>query len=81
MEALDGLLRGNVVYVADMLAQHFAAQSLAVRDGSWDAAKWLVLIQVDPRPAALADHEEEILRRLEAGDLKLHDFAKRVKTT
>ena len=62
-------------------SQHFVAQSLAVRDGSWDAAKWLELIQVDPRPVALADHEEEIVRRLEAGDLKLRDLARKVKST
>ena len=80
-EALDGLPRGNVVYVTDMRSQRFVAQSLVVRDGSWDVAKWLELIQVDPRPAALADHEEEIVRRLEAGDLKLRDLARKVKST
>ncbi|CAK0821056.1 unnamed protein product [Prorocentrum cordatum] len=76
-EGLDLLLRGRTAAVADILAQRFKAIQVAVGDGGWSAAKWLELIPPRGQPLALCNEEEEMIRSIQHGELKLEAEAQR----
>ena len=78
-EALDLLLQGRTAAVADILAQRFKAIQVAVGDGSWSAAKWLELIPPRDQPLALRNEEEEMIRSIQHGELKLEELASRLR--
>ncbi|CAK0883094.1 unnamed protein product, partial [Prorocentrum cordatum] len=50
-EAIDGLLRGQVVEVSDLPRQELKARTIAFRDGHWRSARWLTLIPSESMPA------------------------------
>ena len=78
-EALDLLLQGRTAAVADILAQRFKAIQVAVNDGDWSAAKWLELIPPRDQPLALRNEEEEMIRSIQHGELKLEELASRLR--
>jgi len=78
-EAMDLLLQGRTAAVADILAQRFKAIQVAVNDGDWSAAKWLELIPPRDQPLALRNEEEEMIRSIQHGELKLEELASRLR--
>ena len=74
-ECIDMVLRGRSVEAADMMVQRFKSCLLAVRDGHTRAARWLELLPVESSGGAVGIEEEEMVRRLEAGELKLRALA------
>ena len=74
-ESIDGLLRGQTTPVLDLLMQRFKAKTMALRDGTWAAARWLELLPADSAPSAVSLSELETVRSLQAGELKLAELA------
>jgi hypothetical protein len=78
-EAIDGLLRGRQLETLDLLMQRLKAAMLATHDRSWQTARWLELL-APPKTAGVLDmEEEELVRKLEVGELKIQDVLKRLK--
>jgi hypothetical protein len=74
-EALDGLLKGEVIQVLDLLMQRFKATTLAAVEGSTRASRWLELIPTSTEMVA-SPEELEVAKRAEAGELKLKALVK-----
>ena len=79
-EAMDLILRGHHLETLDLLMQRFKASTLAIKDGNWSSARWLELIPIDSDGAALSHDEVELVRAVEAGELKLEDLVARLKS-
>jgi len=77
--SLDGLLKGQVTRVLDILMQRFKAVTMSIKDNSWSAAKHLELLPTDPGPSATSVDEEELVRRVQAGELKLEELVARLR--
>ncbi|CAK0868119.1 unnamed protein product [Prorocentrum cordatum] len=75
-EAIDFLLQGKIPQAPDILTQRLKAAQVAVGDGRWGAAKWLELAPAKDEPTTLRDEEEEMIRSVELGGLKLEGSAK-----
>ena len=56
-----------------------ACTHMAVNDGDWSAAKWLELIPPRDQPLALRNEEEEMIRSIQHGELKLEELASRLR--
>ena len=54
------------------------ATQVAISDGHWDAAKWLELIPAKDEPTTLRN-EEEMIRSIELGELKLEELTARLR--
>ena len=78
-EVLDLLLEGRNLEAMDMLMQRFKACQLVCRDRNWRSARWLELIPPDPDMTAVGIDEEELLRKIEYGELKLAELAAKIK--
>ena len=50
---------------------------MALHDGGWGAARWLVLLPPEAIGAVASPDEEEIARRVEAKELRPRGFLKR----
>ena len=74
-EALDHLIRGDVLRTADVLAQRFKAVELAGQEGSWLVAQHLELIPPS-RMSATEDKEKTLAAREELRALKLREKLK-----
>ena len=70
-EAIDGILRGRSLQTLDLMVQRFKSCLTTVRDGHSRAARWLELLPCESSDAALSLDEEELVKLLEAGELKL----------
>ncbi|CAK0814337.1 unnamed protein product, partial [Prorocentrum cordatum] len=79
-ESLDLLIQGKLPEAMDMLMQRFKACQLACKDKHWRSARWLELIPPDADMAAINIEEEELLRKIEYGELKLAELAGKLKT-
>ena len=77
-EAIDGLLRGQVVEVSDLLLQEFKARTMALRDGHWRSARWLTLIPSEAMPAGASQDEEAAAERVEAREMKVAELRRRL---
>ena len=78
-EALDGLLRGRTLETADLLAMRLKAAMLAAQEGMWQVARHLELLPPMQKHLPLNQEEETLIRRVEAGDLKLRDLVQKIK--
>ncbi|CAK0868476.1 unnamed protein product [Prorocentrum cordatum] len=78
-ESLDLLIQGKLPEAMDMLMQRFKACQLACKDKHWRSARWLELIPPDADMAAINIEEEELLRKIEYGELKLAELAGKLK--
>ncbi|CAK0797071.1 unnamed protein product, partial [Prorocentrum cordatum] len=78
-EAIDFLLQGKIPQALDILTQRLKAAQVAVGDGHWGAAKWLELILAMDEPSTLRDEEEEMVRSIELGELKLEELSSRLR--
>jgi len=79
VEAIDGLLRGNTLQVCDLLVQQFKATTMAVKDESWGAARWLQLIPHEvTRNSTISADDEFQARRMELQDLKARELKARL---
>ena len=78
-EAIDSGLMGRTAHVLDLLMQRFKAKTMALRDGTWAAARWLELLPADSAPSAVSLGELETVRTLQAGELKLAELASKHK--
>ena len=78
-EALDGLLKGQILEVGDLLAMRLKAVMLASQEGSWAVAKHLELLPPTSKHLPI-DHEEEMLiKQVEAGELKVRALVAKLK--
>jgi len=77
-EAIDGLLRGQVVEVSDLLMQEFKARTMALRDGHWRSARWLTLVPHESLPAGATQDEEAAAERVEAREMKVAELRRRL---
>ena len=78
-EALDGLLRGRTLETGDLLAMRLKAAMLAAQEGSWQVARHLELLPPVQRNLPLNQDEETLIRKVEAGDMKLRDLVDKIK--
>ena len=78
-EAIDLLLQGKVTQALDVLTQRMKAVQVAVGDGHWGAAKWLELIPAKDEPTTLRNDEEEMIRSIELGELKLEELTAKLR--
>ncbi|CAK0806547.1 unnamed protein product [Prorocentrum cordatum] len=77
-EAIDGLLRGQVVEVSDLLTQEFKARTMALRDGHWRSARRLTLTPSESLPAGASRDEEAAAERAEAREMKVAELKRRL---
>ncbi|CAK0895307.1 unnamed protein product, partial [Prorocentrum cordatum] len=56
-EAVDLLMQGKVAHACDLIVQRLRALQVATTDGSWAAARWLVLIPPRNDPTAICSEE------------------------
>ena len=78
-EALDGLLRGRTLETGDLLAMRLKAAMLAAQEGSWQIARHLELLPPMQKHLPLNQEEETLIRKVEAGELKLRDLFLKIK--
>ena len=78
-EAIDGLLRGRVLEVLDLLVMRMKAQMVAIKDKNTRSSRWLELIPVEMGASAVTQDEEELIRRVEVGEMKAEELLRRVK--
>ena len=78
-EALDGLLRGRTLETGDLLAMRLKAAMLAAQEGSWQIARHLELLPPMQKHLPLNQEEETLIRKVEAGEMKLRDLLVKIK--
>ena len=77
-EAVDLLMQGKAAHACDLIVQRLKALQVATTDGSWAAAKWLELIPPRDEPTAIRSEEEELIRGIQLGEMKLDELAARL---
>ena len=78
-EAADALVSGKTIYALDILAQRFKALQMYTVDKSWSGARWLELIPPSNEQLALRAEDEEIVRTVELGELRLEELLSKLK--
>jgi len=78
-ECLDLLLKAKPLHTADMLMQRFKSVCSRVRDGPSHAGRWLELLPTELAPTASSLEEDEIVRRLQTGELQLKNLEAKMK--
>ena len=78
-ESMDHILKGNSLCALDMLMQRFKAITVAIKDHSWRSARWLELIPTDADGAATTVDEDELIRQVESGELKIRELVSKLK--
>jgi hypothetical protein len=78
-ESMDHMLKGNSLCALDMLMQRFKAITVAIKDHSWRSARWLELIPTDADGAATTVDEDELIRQVESGELKIRELVSKFK--
>jgi hypothetical protein len=76
---MDHILKGNSLCALDMLMQRFKAITVAIKDHSWRSARWLELIPTDADGAATTVDEDELIRQVESGELKIRELVSKLK--
>ena len=77
-EACDGLMRGNLNQVLDLLSQAFKAKMMAIEDGNWDTARWLQLLPECDGVTSIPESDKEMARRIQASKLREEERAHKV---
>ena len=78
-EIADGLMRGNLPQVLDLVTQAFKAKMLQIEDnGDWSTARWLHLIP-EENLSAVPEGDVEAARRIQAAKLRELERAQKVK--
>ncbi|CAK0805394.1 unnamed protein product, partial [Prorocentrum cordatum] len=77
-EAVDLLMQGKAAHACDLIVQRLKALQVATTDGSWAAAKWLELIPPRDEPTAIRREEEELIRSIQLGEMKLDELSARL---
>ncbi|CAK0898088.1 unnamed protein product, partial [Prorocentrum cordatum] len=77
-EAVDLLMQGKAAHACDLIVQRLKALQVATTDGSWAAAKWLELIPPRDEPTAIRSEEEELIRSIQLGEMKLDELSARL---
>ena len=80
-EAIDGLLKGKTLEVGDLLAMRLKAAMLAAESGSWVTAKHLELLPPMTRHLPISQDEESLIRRVEAGEIKVRELVDKIKAS
>jgi hypothetical protein len=78
-ESMDHILKGKSLCALDMLMQRFKAITVAIKDHSWRSARWLELIPTDTDGAATTVDEDELIRQVESGELKIRELVSKLK--
>ncbi|CAK0815284.1 unnamed protein product, partial [Prorocentrum cordatum] len=77
-EAMDLLMQGKAAHACDLIVQRLKALQVATTDGSWAAAKWLELIPPRDEPTAIRSEEEELIRSIQLGEMRLDELSARL---
>ncbi|CAK0795636.1 unnamed protein product, partial [Prorocentrum cordatum] len=77
-EAVDLLMQGKVAHACDLIVQRLRALQVATTDGSWAAARWLVLIPPRNDPTVICSEEEELIRSIQLGGMRLDELSARL---
>ncbi|CAK0793322.1 unnamed protein product, partial [Prorocentrum cordatum] len=72
-EAVDLLMQGKAAHACDLIVLQ-----VATTDGSWAAAKWLELIPPRDEPTAIRSEEQELIRSIQLGEMKLDELSARL---
>ena len=78
-EAAGAIFSGKTPYALDILSQRFKALQLFSIDKSWAGARWLELIPPSNEQLALRTEDEEIVRTVELGELRLEELLAKLK--
>ena len=70
-ESIDLMLKAQPMQATDMLMQRFKSCCMRVRDCAGHAGKWLELLPTELAPSATSLEEDEVVRRLQTGELQL----------
>ncbi|CAK0879406.1 unnamed protein product, partial [Prorocentrum cordatum] len=73
-EAADAIPSGKTAYAIDVLGPRFKALQLSAIDKCWSGARRLELIPSMNEQLALRTEDEEIVRAVELGDLRLEEL-------
>ncbi|CAK0902497.1 unnamed protein product, partial [Prorocentrum cordatum] len=79
-QAVDLLMQGKTAHACDLIVQRLEALQVATTDGSWAAARWLVLIPPRDDPTAICSEEEELIRGIQLGGMRLDELSARLAT-
>ena len=63
----------------DMVMQRLKAKVLATEDGHWQSAQYLELLQTAKAAGILSMGEEEFVRRVNAGEIRLADLLQQTR--
>ncbi|CAK0838564.1 unnamed protein product [Prorocentrum cordatum] len=78
-EAADAILSGKTSYALDVLSQRSKALRLFAIGKTWSGARWLELIPPSNEQLALRTADEEIVRTVELGELRLEELLAKLK--
>ena len=76
---IDHCLRGETVTALDMIMQRLKAKVLATEDGHWQSAQHLELLPTAKAAGILSMGEEEFVRRVNAGEIRLADLLEKLR--
>ena len=77
---IDYGLEGKLTQLMDMLMQRLKAKVFAMSEKSWTTAQHMELLPPLKSASVLTMGEEEFVRRVTCGDLRLHDLITRIQT-
>ena len=76
---LDLGLEGKLPQLLDMLMQRLKGKLLALSDKSWTTAQHMELLPAMKQGSMLTMGEEEFVRRVSCGELRLHDLISKIQ--
>ena len=76
---IDHCLRSETVTALDMIMQRLKAKVLATEDGHWQSAQYLELLPTAKAAGILSMGEEEFVRRVNAGEIKMTDLLQKLR--
>ncbi|CAK0906331.1 unnamed protein product, partial [Prorocentrum cordatum] len=77
-EAVDLLMQGKAAHACDLIVQRLKALQVATTDGSGAAAEWWELIPPRDEPTAIRSEEEELIRSIQLGEMRLDELSARL---
>ena len=75
---IDFGLRGEMAQLLDMAMQRLKAKVLACADGHWQSAQHLELLPSAKAAGILSMGEEEFVRKVNAGEIRLADLLQKI---
>ena len=73
-------LEGKLPQLLDMLMQRLKAKVLAMNDQNWTTAQHMELLPPLKTASVLTMGEEEFVRRVSCGEVRLHDLISKIQS-